>query len=91
MAYREAMESQKKYWFRSKYGFGWYPVTMKGSAVFILYFVFLGIAFTRVNAGSHSASDTLIGFAPFLFGATVILLFICYLMGEPIKVKNLKI
>ena len=91
MAHKEVMESQKKYWFRSKYGFGWYPVTLKGAAVFILYFIFLGISFSFIDSGSHSVSDTLIGFAPFLFGATVILLFICYLMGEPIKVKNLKI
>ncbi|EKD65093.1 MAG: hypothetical protein ACD_50C00193G0002 [uncultured bacterium] len=29
------------YWFRSKYGLGWYPTTFKGLAVLILYFSFL--------------------------------------------------
>lgn len=75
----------KKYWFRSKYGFGYYPTTIKGGLVFFLYFAFLTYVFITIDKNSHSISDTLIGFAPFAFCATIILLFICYLTGEPIK------
>ncbi len=84
-------ESKRKYWFRSKYGFGWYPVTYRGILVFILYFAFLIWAFVKSGDNSHSFIETLGAFIPYLFGATVILLFICYLTGEPIKVTKLKI
>lgn len=84
-------EGERKYWFHSKYGFGWYPVTIRGGIVFLLYFAFLIYIFFRIDSNSHSVSDTLIGFAPFIIGATIILLFICYLTGEPLKVSKLKI
>lgn len=80
-----------KYWFGSKYGFGWYPRTIKGMLVILSYFAFLGYTFHKIDSNSHSLSDTLIGFSPFFIGATIILLFICYLTGEPLKVSKLKI
>ena len=82
---------EKKYWFGSKYGFGWYPINLKGILVFASYFAFLIYVFLKIDSTSRSVSETIIGFLPFLFGATIILLFICYLTGEPIKIKKLKI
>lgn len=82
---------EKKFWFRSKYGFGWYPTSIQGFVVFLLYFAVLAYSFIKIDKSSHSVSDTIIGFVPFLVGATIILLFICYMTGEPIKIKNLKI
>ena len=83
--------AERKYWFGSKGGFGWYPVNLKGWATLLIYFAFLIFVFVKIDSNSHSISDTLIGFAPFLFGATILLLFVCYLTGQPIKRSDLKI
>jgi hypothetical protein len=84
-------ETQRKYWFRSKYGFGWYPINIKGWIVFTIYFAFLIYVFIKLNYNSPALSSTLISEIPYFFGGTIILLFICYIMGEPIKIKDLKV
>lgn len=74
-----------KYWFRSKYGLGWYPTTFKGFLILFLYFSFLLFIFYKINSASSSVTNTIIAFAPYFFGATIILLFICYITGEPLR------
>ncbi|HVZ67034.1 MAG TPA: hypothetical protein VG917_02125 [Patescibacteria group bacterium] len=83
--------AQRKYLFGSKGGFGYYPITIIGWIITIIYFVSLIYIFIRISSTADSLGGTLLSFAPFLFGATVILLFICYLTGQPIKRDDLKI
>ncbi|MBI3685154.1 hypothetical protein HY250_02000 [Candidatus Azambacteria bacterium] len=58
----------KQYWFRPKRFWGWwaayYPVSWQGWAVFCVAALALLFTFARADADSHSASDTLIRFAP---------------------------
>ncbi|MBU6371022.1 MAG: hypothetical protein KGH93_00360 [Patescibacteria group bacterium] len=73
---------QKKLWFRAKrFGWGWYPVSVEGWAVTLIY------AFVMVRAvlwadHTHSASDTLIKLAPIFIIVTGLFLVICYRTGE---------
>lgn len=58
-----------KNWFRPKRFFGWfaayYPTSVEGWIItFAIAFVFVK-TFRIVDAASHSASDTLLGFAPY--------------------------
>ncbi len=72
-----------KYWFKAKkYGWGWYPSTWEGWTV-LLVFVFILIRdFIRLDATSHSGSDTLRPFIIHVFFLTLFLIGICYLTGE---------
>lgn len=78
-------EGSRKYWFRSKYGFGWYPTSVRGFIVFFIYFAYLFYVFFWIDSNSASLLNTLIYLLPFLVSGTIILLFICYLTGEPLK------
>jgi phosphoesterase RecJ-like protein len=72
-----------KLWFRAKrYGFGWYPVSVEGWVVMLVYFVIIVSLAKSVDAYSHSTSDTLINFALPFIGLTSFLLAICYAKGE---------
>ncbi len=73
----------KKNWFETKaYGIGWKPVTWQGWAVSLTYLVFIIAAFMWVDRSSHSASDTLIGFAPFFVFSTSLSTLISYAKAE---------
>ncbi len=76
-------EDGNKIWFRAKeYGWGWYPVTWQGWLVLAAYIFFNVWNFLRLDADSHSASDTL---RPFIFQTlilTVLLILICHRKGE---------
>lgn len=74
---------KKKYWFKSKkYGWGWYPDSWQ-AWITLLIFIVIGIYFfRRIDANSHSASDTLIGFAPIAIVLIILLVWICYKKGE---------
>lgn len=77
--------SMKQNWFEAKtYGIGWKPVTWQGWAVSLAYLAFIIAAFMWVDRASHSASDTLIGFAPFFIFSTSISIFISRLKSEKI-------
>lgn len=73
----------KKLWFvRKSYGWGWTPSSWEGWLT-ILIFVMLGVAnFYRIDAVSHSSSDTLVSFVPETLIMSLILIIICYLKGE---------
>jgi phosphatidylserine synthase len=74
----------KKIWFRRKtYGWGWTPASWEGWLVMLVYFCLIIAIFQRIDAHSHSGSDTLIGFAVPFIALTVLLLLITYMKGEP--------
>jgi hypothetical protein len=74
----------KKLWFKAKrYGWGWYPSSWEGWLVLFVYCVFLFLNFRRIDAFSHSASDTLRPYFIQLLFATAVLVAIAYVKGEP--------
>jgi len=77
----------EKPWFRAKkYGWGWgLPTTWQGWIIFIAYYVFILLDFFRIDANSHSASDTIRPFIIQVVIATIILLFIVIITGEKPK------
>jgi len=77
------LKSIKKPWFRAKwYGWGWYPATWQGWAVMLVWLLGVVKLFLGIDANSHSASDTLIGFFPGLITLVLLLILVCYLTGE---------
>lgn len=86
----------KTIWFKRKlYGWGWYPSTWQGWVVILIYVLMLIESFKRIDALSHSVSDTLLNFVPQTFIFTLILVIVCYKTGEKPKWswgnKNIKI
>jgi hypothetical protein len=78
--------SEKKYWFKParfwKYCAFYYPITFWGWFVTVfLLTVFIKI-FILVDLGTHSGSDTLIGFAPWAIGIFIIFDIFCRFFGE---------
>jgi uncharacterized membrane protein len=71
------------YWFKRKvYGWGWTPARWQGW-VTLLVFVALAVwNFLRIDATSHSNSDTIRPFVIQLVGMLLILIGICYAKGE---------
>ena len=73
----------KHLWFRAKRsGWGWHPARWQGWLVLIFYSALVALDFRRIDAASHSASDTLINFIPETFVLTLILILICHKTGE---------
>ncbi len=76
-------DNPHKYWFKAKlYGWGWTPATWQGWVVLA---VFIGLTifnFNRIDAYSHSGSDTLLNFIPQTFVLVLLLLLICSKTGE---------
>ena len=74
-----------RYWFKPQhFGVfaGYYPVTWEGWALTVLCLTLLTYLFQEADQPSHSASDTLLKFAP---GAIAVLLFfdlLCFRTGE---------
>jgi hypothetical protein len=79
----------KKPWFKAKrYGWGWYPVTWQGWLILVAFVAFDVWNFLRIDATSHSASDTL---RPFIIENIFLLLIltaICWLTGEKPRWHN---
>ena len=74
----------KKLWFPAKrYGYGWgFPVAWQGWVVLLGYVAILVWDFMRLDAVSHSNSDTILSFVIDTFVASAILVFIAYKTGE---------
>jgi amino acid transporter len=71
------------YWFKAKrYGWGWVPATWQGWLVLALYIAIVVANFLRIDASSHSVSDTLINFVPQTILLMLVLIGICYITGE---------
>ena len=72
-----------KLWFKAKrYGWGWYPSSWEG---WFTLFVFITVQvwnFLRLDAVSHSNSDTIRPFVIQTFLMALVLISICYLTGE---------
>jgi hypothetical protein len=77
----------RKPWFRAKkYGWGWgLPLTWQGWIVLIVYSVFIVWDFIRIDASSHSASDTIRPFLIDVVIASCVLILIAALTGEKPK------
>ena len=75
------MQGDKKYWFPAKrYGWGWgFPTTWQGLAVLFGY-----IALLAVGTAWLKADHTHGWFLLYAFALTAVLLFICWLKGEPL-------
>lgn len=82
--YREYIKDNPQgYWFKAKlYGWGWTPVTWQGWATLLLFILLIVLNFLRIDANSHSVSDTLATFVPETFLLTLLLLLVCYAKGE---------
>jgi len=80
---RYLKDNPNRYWFRRKvFGWGWIPVRWPGFLVVVAYVLGLVSIFRKIDAGSHSASDTLYGvFVPFVL-LTLVLICIGYWKGE---------
>lgn len=73
------------YWFKAhKSGYGWYPASWQGWVVLVVYVVTVAYSFFKVDALSHSVSDTLLNFLPQFLLLTVFLIVVTYLKGESI-------
>ena len=76
-------DNPKGYWFKAKwYGWGWTPVKWQGWLTVLIFIAILFFNFLRIDANSHSVSDTL---RPFFIQTIVlvfILIYICYKKGE---------
>ena len=65
-----------------RYGFGWYPATWEGWLVLAAYVIFLVWDFVRIDAHSHSNSDTIRPFVIHAVIAAAVLIAVCYATGE---------
>lgn len=75
--------SSKKLWFKAKeYGWGWQPSSWEGWFVLAGYCALSIENFFRIDATSHSISDTVITFVPQTIFLTAFLILICYWKGE---------
>jgi len=80
------LAAQPPYWFKPARFWGWfaayYPVSWQGWLVTLVLLGLVTYVFKQIDANSHSASSTLIGFAlPFVFIAILFDL-ACRLKGE---------
>lgn len=73
----------EKLWFKAKtYGYGWYPSSLAGWIVTIIYVLLVLFVFITVDINSQSVSDTLFdGFLPFVI-ITLLFILICIKKGE---------
>ena len=73
----------KKVWFKAKqYGWGWYPSTWQAWLILFVYFVLVILDFFRLDAMSHSASDTIRPWIIDIFILGIMLVLIAWITGE---------
>lgn len=71
------------YWFKAKrYGWGWVPAHWQGWAVLVAFIALVVMNFFRIDAQSHSVSDTLINVVPQTIVLALLLIAICWKTGE---------
>lgn len=80
------IESTKPYWFKPARFWKWfaayYPVSWQGWVVTIIFLAIAVKIFIAVDSRSHSASDTIIGIAPWLIAVGLALDLITFRTGE---------
>ncbi|MEP7166392.1 MAG: hypothetical protein ABI758_00255 [Candidatus Woesebacteria bacterium] len=73
----------KKLWFKRKtYGYGWTPASWQGWLVVAVFVLCTVWNFMRIDALSHSGSDTLLNFVPQTVVSAFVLVAICLFTGE---------
>lgn len=79
-------DNPQGYWFKRRlYGWGWFPVTREGWFVIGVYILFI-VNFARdVQEEKLYENEGLITILAPIILATLILVYICYLKGEPPK------
>ncbi len=76
------MKSQKP-WFKTKmYGWGWTPAAWQGWLILVGFVAIVVWNFFRIDAQSHSNSDTLRPFIIQTVTLTLILIWVCEKTGE---------
>ena len=74
------------YWFRPKKFWKWfafyYPASRRGWAVTLVLIGIAGLIFSFVDQNSHSATDTLLSFAPWAIVLMLIYDMLCFRKGE---------
>lgn len=74
---------KNKLWFKAKtYGWGWTPCSIEGWICLLVFILFTIWNFNRIDAASHSVSDTVINFIPETFISILVLVSVCYIQGE---------
>jgi hypothetical protein len=74
--------SDKKWFKRKLYGYGWTPASGEGWLVLVLYIVFNTKNFLEIYSVSESTKDSLLSFAPLFILSTALLICICIRYGE---------
>lgn len=77
-------DNPKGYWFKRKlFGWGWTPATWQGWLVTLVFAGLIVWNAARIDALSHSASDTLMNFVPQTIALLIVFLVILWRTGEP--------
>lgn len=78
------MEHKCNYWFEPQEGFHWFPkpARFEGWLLLCAYGALLIWDFIRIDSASHSASDTLIAFAPDLIILTLVFLVFVFVTSD---------
>jgi len=75
--------TSQRFWFKRKYyGFGWYPATWEAWAILILYIILVSLNAFRIDAEGLTASDVMWSIFPATIIMTVVLIIVCYQTGE---------
>lgn len=74
--------SEKKWFKRKLYGYGWTPASGEGWLVIILYILFNIKNFLEINGASKSFNYTAINFTPLFLLSTALLICLCIKYGE---------
>ncbi len=82
--YRDYLtDNPEGYWFKRKlYGWGWTPARWQGWVVLLVFIALLFWNFFRLDADSHSVSDTIRPFIIQTFLLVALLIGLCLVKGE---------
>ena len=76
-------DNKEGYWFKRKlYGWGWTPATWQGWVTLLVFVGIIFFNFLRIDAVSHSVSDTLTNFVPQTVLVLLVLIGVCFKTGE---------
>lgn len=83
--------SKRRYWFKNRNSYGWYPATWEGWLSTFLYLTLIARKTIVVSKYSHSVDLIFWGILPYLVVYTVVFLVICFLTGESPRWFRLKL
>jgi hypothetical protein len=74
---------QRSIWFKAKrYGWGWTSATWQGWLITAAFLILIVLDAERIDAPSHSVSDTLLHWIPDTFILVALLIAVCWWAGE---------